>query len=160
MSTEWGSSLSSCAASDRDLGARAVFAEAARFHRTEATRLAGAIGQLGPEIARRLLGQDFEHLADCVTTQLARVPADEQVSVAKRVVLDFAGEARDIADLLHAQGRYAIAYSLEGVAGRLIEALIVPEGPPAGARHPPAMRDEERHPPARQGAGAVPATPA
>ncbi len=137
-----------------------MFAQAAWFHRTEATKLVGAIGQLGLEIARRVSGQDFELLADCLSSQLARVPVDEQVSVAKQVVLDFAGEASDIADLLHAQGRYATAFSLEGVAGRLIEALIVPEAPPAGARRPPAMRDEERHLPARQGTGAAPATPA
>ena len=160
MSAQWGSSLSPSAASDRDLGARVVFAEAARFHRAGATELVGAIGQLEPEIARRVPGQDFGHLADCVLSQLARAPVDGQVGVAKQVVLDLAGEARDIADLLHAQGRYATAFSLEGVAGRLIEALIVPEAPPDGARHPPAMGHEERHLPARQGAGAGPATPA
>ena len=160
MSAEWGASLSPSAASDHDLGARAVFAEAAWFHRTEAAKLVGAIGQLELEIARRVPGQDFEHLADCVTSQLARVPVYEQVSVAKQVVLDFAGEVRDIADLLHTQGRYATAFSLEGVAGRLIEALIVPEAPPAGARRPPPMSDEESHLSPRQGADAVPVTPA
>jgi hypothetical protein len=130
MSRDWGSLLKPLPVGPR--GANGAFAETAWLPKDEARQLVGAIGQLEPEIARWVAAPDFELLAYRIASELARAPLQGLVGLGKEVVLDFAAELLGLAEVFHARHRYATAFALEGVAGRLIEGLIAPEAP-AGA---------------------------
>lgn len=123
-----------------DRFAEVEFAEVAWLSQSDATQLVGAIGQLEAEVARWVPGQDFGRLAYRIASGLVHAPVHDLVGVGKEVVLDFAAELLALADVLHTEGRFETGFALEGIAGRLIEALIATVAP--GAAHaggvPPA----------------------
>jgi len=149
-----------------------MFASEASFSTAEAGWFVKAIRQLEPELARRADSLSIDDLAYCLGLELGRAPVDGRVLVGKEVALNFAAEAIGCADTLHLQGRCATAFALEGIAGRLIEALIVTEAPggatcgQARAVARPALAPEypasspPPGPSARYGSGAAVESPA
>jgi len=111
----------------------AVFADRAWFTDAEVTLLLGGIAQLEPAISSWTAEPDLERLAYRLASELARSRAaglaDDPVGVRKEVVLDVAAELTRIAEVLHPQGHYSAAFALEGIAGRMIEALMVVHAP-------------------------------
>ncbi len=130
---DWGSPPDSLAEGDHSrmpaVFEEVGFAEVAWLPRAEAAEMVGAIRQLGQEVAGRVSAPCLEGFADLLAAALASVPGDERVGVGKHFALDVVAEVLEIAERLHAAGRYAAAFGFEGVGGRLIEALIAAERP-------------------------------
>ncbi len=125
--------------------AEVAFAEVAWLSQSDATQLVGAIGQLEAKVARWVPGPDFGRLAYRIASGLVRAPVHDLVGVGKELALDSAAELLALADVLHAEGRFETGFALEGIAGRLIEALIATEAPGAGpAGAAPAAAPRQR----------------
>jgi len=126
-----GPSLGPSPAGDRD--GTCAFAVTAWLPERQARQLAGAIGQLEQEIAR-WAAPEFRHLACRIAHELAGALVGGSVALGKEAVLDVVAELVELAEDVHAQGRYATAFALEGIAGRLIEALVAPEAAAGASR--------------------------
>jgi len=120
-----------------------AFASTAWLPEADARQLVGAIEDLGPKIALWVAAPEFEQLAYRIVSELGRARAGQAVGVGKDVVLDFAAELLALADHLHALGRSSTAFALEGIEGRLMEALVGGELP-AGVTSPSSGGAEAR----------------
>lgn len=107
-------------------GGAGAFAEAVWLPERQASQLVAAIGQLEPEIAR-WAAPEFRRQACRIAHELAGAPVAGSVALGKEAVLDVVAELVELAEVLQARHRYATALALEGIAGRLIEALVAPE---------------------------------
>lgn len=121
---------------DRRWGVRASFAQVAWLAAADALQMMGACQQLSPLTTGEGVTPSFEHFADHLASSLGRLPADGHVALAKPFALDVAADTLEIAGRLHAEGSHAAAFGLEGIVGRIMEALLASAGEPVNSEHP------------------------
>jgi hypothetical protein len=121
---------------DGHLAVRAAFAEVAWLPGPEAAQILEACRQLWPLITEQGVGASFERFADHLASSLGRAPADGRLALDKPFALDVVADTLKIAGSLHVEGRHAAAFGLEGIVGRLMEALLASAGGPENSEHP------------------------
>jgi len=106
------------------------FGSTVRLRRDDAARILGALSQVatvaGPapgDGASPGIGH-LLRLAQAALCQGETGAGDDQVAMGASVALDLAAELLECAELLGAAERFVAAFALEGIEGRLLEALL------------------------------------